>query len=230
MTSGVYIITNRIDMKQYIGSAFNVQTRFAEHKRGCKSNLHLKNAIMKYGIENFEFDILEECNPENCIGIENYYLELFKPEYNIASDAKSSAGYKHTAEARAKISAAHTGKKLSEEHKAKIGAAGKGHRHSDEIKARMSAAQMGNKKTLGKHWKRSPESCARMAALFKGRPGPKHSEEINAKISATLMGHKHSEETLAKLRGRKRSEEAKALMSASAKAAWARRKEEENNA
>ena len=46
-------------------------------------------------------------------------------------------GFKHTAEAIAKMRVAHQGKVLTEEHKAKISASGKGIKKSEETKARM---------------------------------------------------------------------------------------------
>lgn len=57
-TSGVYLIENKINQKIYIGSTINFKERWYKHQNG-KGNKHLYNSIMKYGIENFEFKILE---------------------------------------------------------------------------------------------------------------------------------------------------------------------------
>ena len=36
-------------------------------------------ALLKYGYTNFSIEILEYCDPENCVQRENYYLNLLKP-------------------------------------------------------------------------------------------------------------------------------------------------------
>lgn len=99
-----------------------------------------------------------------------------------------SFGMRHSAEARAKISASlkgnkrTKGNKLSPSHRAKIGAALKGNKLSSEHCAKISAAKKGKK---GK--KHSPETRARLSAILKGhkrRLGQKHSLETRAKMSA----------------------------------------------
>lgn len=59
--SGVYLIRNKINGKIYIGSSINFKDRWYKHLSG-KGNIHLFNATKKYGLENFEFIILEEVN------------------------------------------------------------------------------------------------------------------------------------------------------------------------
>ena len=61
------------------------------------------NAILKYGRENFLFEIIEYCQPEEAIQREQYYLDNFDFDYNILENAKSMLGYKHTAETLAKM-------------------------------------------------------------------------------------------------------------------------------
>jgi group I intron endonuclease len=43
----------------------------------------IARALIKYGYSNFQLDILEYCEPTNCIEREQYYIDLLKPEYNI---------------------------------------------------------------------------------------------------------------------------------------------------
>jgi hypothetical protein len=52
----------------------------------------LYQAIRKYGLNNFAFIVLQYCEPsvEVCIGLEQYYLDLYKPAYNILKTAGSS--------------------------------------------------------------------------------------------------------------------------------------------
>lgn len=56
---GIYQITNNINSKIYIGQSIDIERRWNQHKYG-KGSMILKNAIYKYGIDNFKFEILEE--------------------------------------------------------------------------------------------------------------------------------------------------------------------------
>jgi group I intron endonuclease len=57
------------------------------------------------GYSNFTLEILEYCDSSDAIKREQYYLDLFKPEYNILSIAGSRLGLKHTEETKAKLRA-----------------------------------------------------------------------------------------------------------------------------
>jgi len=105
------------------------------------ANMNICKALLKHGYSNFSFSILEYCESDKCIQREQYYIDLFKPEYNILRTAGSSLGYKHTQQAIDKIVAANKGKKHSSESIAKFVAAVKGRKspmvgktHSEEMK------------------------------------------------------------------------------------------------
>ena len=84
--SGVYKITNTITNDFYIGSSKDVKKRWREHK--CKStwNKHPNNPMyldmQKYGIENFEFEILAEVEIASLKETEQQFIETLKPTYN----------------------------------------------------------------------------------------------------------------------------------------------------
>ena len=88
---------------------------FSSHELLKHTNIKIYNALLKHGYSNFSLTILEYCEPENCLEREQYYIDLFRPEYNILQVAGSSLGYKHTKTSRAKISAANKGKTHSPE-------------------------------------------------------------------------------------------------------------------
>jgi len=56
---GIYHVKCKINDKIYIGQSIDIERRWNQHKYG-KGNIILRNAIEKYGIDNFEFSILEE--------------------------------------------------------------------------------------------------------------------------------------------------------------------------
>ncbi len=55
---GIYQITNNINGKVYIGQSIDIERRWNQHKYG-KGSIILRNAIKKYGINNFKFEVLE---------------------------------------------------------------------------------------------------------------------------------------------------------------------------
>lgn len=77
--SGIYCITNTIDNKKYIGSSRDIGYRFKHHlyrlKNNRHTNIHLQNAVNKYGISNFTFSILEQCSKETLIEKEQFYID-----------------------------------------------------------------------------------------------------------------------------------------------------------
>jgi len=77
--SGIYIITNKLNGKIYIGQAYHIPDRFYDHKQGygIDHNSAIDIAIKKYGQENFSFEILKECPRDELNYWEAYYAELF---------------------------------------------------------------------------------------------------------------------------------------------------------
>ena len=81
----IYKIINKINKKCYIGQTKNSpERRWTEHKRDSKEgNNYLYNAMRKYGIENFEFEVIESDIPiEKLNEREIYWIE----QYNSFSD------------------------------------------------------------------------------------------------------------------------------------------------
>ena len=60
MTCGIYCITNKINGKQYVGQAIDIESRFRQHIE-ADSNSKIHDAIEKYGVANFEFEIIIRC-------------------------------------------------------------------------------------------------------------------------------------------------------------------------
>lgn len=85
----VYMITNLINDRSYIGSSKQLEKRIYEHiyastyKKHKQYNSKLYKDIRKYGIDNFDISILEEIDDDlDLRAREQYYITLLKPYYN----------------------------------------------------------------------------------------------------------------------------------------------------
>lgn len=111
--AGIYMFFNLVNGNTYIGSSVKLDSRFRVHLSGIGTvNLPLYNALNKYGLNNFVFLVLQYCDPrkETCLGLEQNFLELYKPKYNILKLAGSSQGFKHSPETIVKLKKSHAGK------------------------------------------------------------------------------------------------------------------------
>lgn len=166
--SGIYKITNKINKKYYVGSAYDLYKRYKEHRSALVSNRHhnkqLTRFVNKYGIDNLEFNLLEECLIEELESREQYYINSDKNLFNETVDVK----------------ACNRGKKLSEEHKQRISKSikAKGIKRSKETKQKISKANKGHKFNLGKN--HSEETKQKIS----------NNKERGEKISKALKGRK----------------------------------------
>lgn len=99
---GIYKITNTINNKSYIGQSINIASRWAEHKRlsATKDQRIIYRAIRKYGLENFTFEVLEECQEEELNNREIYWINFFdsfENGYNMTYGGDGSRKYDITA-------------------------------------------------------------------------------------------------------------------------------------
>lgn len=81
--TGIYKITNLLNGKVYIGQSVDVQARLRAHRTRPFINGHneynsvLHRAIRKYGLENFNFELLEECKQNELNDKECFYIECY---------------------------------------------------------------------------------------------------------------------------------------------------------
>lgn len=101
--AGVYRWINNLNGNSYIGSSKSLDIRLKNYFSPNFLNRELKTsesriyrAIRKNGYSNFSLEILEYCNPSDAVSIEQKYLDLLKPEYNILKKAGSLLGFKHS--------------------------------------------------------------------------------------------------------------------------------------
>jgi hypothetical protein len=96
--SGIYMFTNNINKKRYIGKAKNLQDRLKSYtnvnclqKNVVKSKI--SRSLLEFGNENFSFSILEHCAPELLNKRERFYIKVFKPQYNIRKVGTEDISY-----------------------------------------------------------------------------------------------------------------------------------------
>lgn len=160
----VYLRTNIINGKQYVGQTVNFKDRECGWRtKQTYSSGAIDNARAKYGIDNFKTDILKECqSPEELDYWEQYYIKELNTKvpsgYNLTDGGGGMSGFKHREEVKIKISNTLKGEKnhFYQKH------------HTDETKQKISEANSGTKNGMyGKHL--SEESKRKLSNAMKGR-------------------------------------------------------------
>jgi predicted DNA-binding protein YlxM (UPF0122 family) len=96
MFGTIYIITNSINNKVYIGQTIqSLKERWQGHcRKACsigEGNMLIKKAIFKYGKVNFKIEELEKCNLDILDEREIYYINLYDSYnngYNLTKGGK----------------------------------------------------------------------------------------------------------------------------------------------
>lgn len=142
-----YKITNTINNKLYIGQSVNPKKRWYNHRyRAYKIKMcqYLHHAMLKYGVENFTFEVIassitfdkEEIDKEEENLIQQHNSRFFANGYNVRPGGSTRGNWKHSdetikklienwaknhpPESMAKTFAANRGRKMSESHRLKI--------------------------------------------------------------------------------------------------------------
>ena len=205
MSYYIYCITHRLSNRKYIGKTNDAKGRWSAHKRaanrGSISHFHL--ALKKYGIENFDFEVLEECVDENTAYEREHQLivehrtmehdygfnmneggqggcnpsEETRKKLRLRKYLPQSSGWKWTDEMRRRASNTHKGKVISAESREKNRLAHLGRVTSEETKAKLRAKSS--------NFKHSIESRMKMSESQKGHST---SQEARTKMSIAHTG------------------------------------------
>lgn len=211
MAAIVYIATNRINGKRYVGAtSFGLSVRRRQHERAPNARRatcrYFHAAIKKYGPDAFDWLILVSCETfEDALQQEIRLIATIGPEYNLTAGGQGCKGRAVSQEQRDRSSLLMKGRKRSPESIAKMIATITGRKRSQEQRLRMSEGRKGMKfspehrrniSLAGKGKKQTPETIARRAAAHRGKTiSPEHRE----KISGTLRGRKRPPEVVAKM-------------------------------
>ena len=179
----IYKTVDLLNGKVYIGQTRTNNTSY------LVSGVWITNAIKKYGKENFQRVVLEECSLEQLNEREQYWIALYNSTnadvgYNLTSGGKQSTKFSESS--RQKMSTSKKGTRL-------------GYKHSDDTKRKMCES-------------RKNVSDATKEKIRLSRIGKTHSDETKLKISEaptsdvtkekirlSKLGSSHSEDTKKKM-------------------------------
>ena len=190
INSGIYKIENKINHHLYIGKAKNFNNRWNQHKSNAKlgKQTHLYNAIRKYGIENFDFSIIEyipldkydelSCEREKYL-IKYYNAYNNKNNYNETEGGDGVSGWKPSKEWRNKI-----GKIMKQWYQTEEG----------KEKARRQSQKMKGKK-INKNNKHTEEWKKQHSEKMKGSNNPNYNKHTQGKKCLCIELNKIFEST-----------------------------------
>lgn len=85
--SGIYLITNTITKKKYVGKSSNLLDRFINYSSlnylKTKQNSLICKALLKFGLSKFSVTLIEYCDKSKLSEREQYFIDTLKPQYNI---------------------------------------------------------------------------------------------------------------------------------------------------
>lgn len=157
----VYCVDNLVNGKQYTGTAVDYGRRWCEHKSGHGSKI-LKAAFQKYGINNFNFEVIELLPENEAKELEMLMIEIFRTQspcgYNITLGGEGTVGFRPSKETRQKMSQSRMG--------VRNGMYGKS--HSTETKKKMSNQALKRTPITGETQARKGSSNGRAVHVLVG--------------------------------------------------------------
>jgi group I intron endonuclease len=197
----VYIITNTVNSKQYVGIASDLERRWKRHRNANEGQL-IHKAIKKYGVDAFVFThIADAFDTESAKMIERMLI--------IEHNTKMPHGYNMTDGGDGTMGMAKT-----EEHKQKL-------RESNKKAYKNKALREKIGEAISKAKKGKPSA---KKGIPSGRKGIAHSLEHSAKIKQSLNTPESKAKHSASAKKAFSDPQWKAEQSARVKAIWAIRK------
>jgi group I intron endonuclease len=129
----LYVATNQVTGKQYVGVATNPKQRWVEHRCGHGSKV-LRSAVLKYGRDKIQFQVWCSGAKDTMHAMECVFIKLLHTKapngYNLTDGGEGSTGWKPGEETRRRMSARSNGARN----------AMYGKTHSDEAREKIRAA------------------------------------------------------------------------------------------
>ncbi len=159
---GIYAIRNVLNGKMYVGQSVNIRDRWRSHRKqlGRGRRSYLYSAMRKHGLENFEFIVLEQCDPTVLNERELYWMEHYACRtqgYNVIpagqtgrvmddrareAIAATLRGRSRPAEVVEKVRQAMLGKRHTEDTRRLLSEITRGRAVSEETRRKLSAIQI----------------------------------------------------------------------------------------
>ena len=209
----IYKIVNAVNGRLYIGQSVNPAYRAKRHfwkNNGC---VKLRNAIAKYGREQFTFSVLCWCSGKaDANEVEELLISLGNTRadgYNItpggfgtgAGEDNPFFGKTHSAELKAKLSANRVGKPMAAATREKIANANRNRTMTEATKEKLRArakSELCSERTAAAN-KIRVWSVGSKAKLVAHNTGRKMSDETKAKIAAANKARIWTPESRARL-------------------------------
>ena len=87
---GIYKITKKENGKSYIGQSNDIERRFSEHK--TKIDIPIEIAIKKYGVDAFNFEVIEECPLDKLDEREKYWIAFYNTYKGFGYNCNEGGG------------------------------------------------------------------------------------------------------------------------------------------
>lgn len=85
--AGIYMWTNKLNGKKYVGSSVDLRRRLLEYYNVNRllneKSMPIYLSLLKYGYQGFSLTILEFCDIDSLVSREKHYFDVYSPEYNI---------------------------------------------------------------------------------------------------------------------------------------------------
>lgn len=100
--TGIYKITNQVNGKIYVGQAVDIQKRWKRHRSVYKNpkareyDYHIYRGFRAYGIDNFKFEIIEECLESELNDREKYWIAYYDSYRNGYNETEGGNYARHS--------------------------------------------------------------------------------------------------------------------------------------
>ena len=209
----IYLVTNLVNGKHYVGQSRSHKKRWSRHKHGS-GNLHLDASVQKYGIGNFRFEIVYECDSLWELNIaEIEFIAAFKSTdrrygYNLDPGGNSRVP---SAETLKRMSVSRRKRPpMSQASRLKLSKSLTGLVRSDEAIANYckgAANRVVSKETcliLSEAQKNSAANATLLVIMHKNNVGRHHTPAVRKQIGDTLRGRKRPPEVGRKIAASRR--------------------------
>jgi len=200
----IYRILNKITQKCYIGESkcLNINRRWNQHKKTIENNKGycpaLRDAVIKYGIENFIFNVIIVCFDDYRFKYEKEFIikynSVFPNGYNLTNGGEGGGGFqgkKHSEEVKNKIKNSLKQKYIDNpELKKQLSERNKIVMKNPEVKERMKLGMLNSDKYQKAI--RAPRPSRQAPRPSRQAPRPPTTNDVKRKISEGLKKY-HNE-------------------------------------